>query len=195
MWGAIAAAGAQMASGLVGNILNYNATQRANAANIGIAREQMAFQERMSNTAVQRHANDLEKAGFNRLLAAGGEGASTPAGASTHVSAPQVTPVDILAIQQARANIAKTNAETAVAQATERNLDEQNANLRINNRILDSQDVVRGTEAIKASQDRNIVDSWFGRNVISPLRVIFGSTGTTVGPVSGYTTKTHKTKY
>ncbi len=191
MWSAIATAGAN----LVGNILNYNAQKHANEANVALTREQMAFQREMSDTAVQRHANDLEKAGFNRLLAAGGEGASTPSGASAHVNAPQVTPMDIISIEQGRANIAKTHAETAVANATERNLEEQNKNLRLQNSVLNSSDVVRGTEAIKASQDRKIVDSWFGRNVVSPLRVIFGSTGTTVGPVSGYTTKTHKTKY
>lgn len=45
------------------------------------ARESMKWQEHMSNTAYQRAARDLEKAGLNRVLALGSP-ASTPSGAT-----------------------------------------------------------------------------------------------------------------
>lgn len=182
MWGAIAAAGAN----LISSGLNYAAQNQANATNMRLAKENRDWQERMSNTAVQRHAEDLKAAGFNRLLAAGAEGASTPSGSVAHVNAPQITPIDIMAIAQARANIAKTRAETKVADALEQNYRKQNQNLSLQNNILESNDVIRGTEAIKAEQDRRVVDSWFGRNIVSPIRVLFGDTGTSVGSVSSY---------
>lgn len=75
VWPAVIGAAATIGGGL----LSASGQRSANEKNLQIARENRAFQERMSNTAVTRRMADLKRAGINPILA-GRHDATTPPG-------------------------------------------------------------------------------------------------------------------
>lgn len=117
--------------GLLGGIFSGWGQRKANKQNIALAREQMAFQERMSNTAVQRRMEDFRKSGINPLLAARYD-ATTPAGALATMQ--NVGGAAVTGAQQGAASaldVARTNTEREKAKLTE-----QETLLKINEILL-----------------------------------------------------------
>lgn len=73
------------ATALGSGLLGFFGQRETNRANVRLAREQMAFQERMSSTAYQRAMADMKKAGLNPMLAFQQGGASSPGGQTARV--------------------------------------------------------------------------------------------------------------
>lgn len=101
---------------VIGGIASFAGNLFKNKQSKAAAREQMAFQERMSSTAYQRGMADMKAAGLNPILAGKVGGASAPVGAM-----PNITSVteglahsakELAGLPQVKASIANIQAET-----------------------------------------------------------------------------------
>lgn len=120
----------ELASGIAGmagsiwsthknNKLQYKMFQEANAFNAAEAEKQRNWEADMANTAHQREVADLQNAGLNPVLSAGGNGAATPSGSSAS-SAGTPSTMPLLNDPMAFANLMN---QTSLTEAQVKNLE------------------------------------------------------------------------
>lgn len=84
------------AAQVAGSLMNFVSQERTNKSNMDQAMYNREFQREMSNTAHQREMKDKLDAGLNPNLATTSSGASTPAGDSATMQAPQIQLPDMM---------------------------------------------------------------------------------------------------
>lgn len=107
-----------------------------NEKNIALSREQMDFQEKMSNTSFQRGVRDMMAAGLSPMLAYSQGGATTPQGATARVENPvsqgMSSGVQAMQVMQGMQGIAQSEAQTENYQAQTEKIKSETVEKQIN---------------------------------------------------------------
>lgn len=176
VFGAWLAVAAPIIGSVISGLFGRKGAKDQNEAQIASAREQMAFQERMSGTAHQREIEDLRKAGLNPILSAtGGAGSSTPSGAQANIvneMAPAVS--SALAVRELGQRLKNLEQDRQLSIEQMYKTEQENLTSRANAKL------------IEATEARTRVQTEMDKSVLSGLRIESEIDRTKIGEITRY---------
>lgn len=195
---------ANTALSFIPGIGDYMATKDANEKNVASAREQMAFQERMSNTGYQRATADMKAAGLNPMLAYTQGPASTPSGALASQDPESRTGLAKSAMEayglntqakSAKAQIALNEATTEntaqQAKVTEANVSTAKSNAEIASKKAEAEKERLENEKQKAQHERKYIKNRVDADNIMNRYGLFNAAQKVWDALKSHTLTTH----